>query len=334
MRQLLSLLFLISLPCIAQTSHRDSVRELRHQQLVQLDQLLAERRNNGSFDTNYIQRPRQPFTFKVRSNISGSSFNVKGAIRDTDIKTKLSADHKVTFSLGVNYRGITAGIALNPASLSGRNKDYEVNLNAYSNRYGFDVVYQMSKSFTGTTHFGETDYIMGKGVVDMKMITVNGYYAFNGRRFSYPAAFSQSYIQRSSAGSWLVGFSYLGGRLKAGEKAREALINNRVYVGYFGLGGGYGYNLVVRRKWLFHLSALPTVVVNNLNNVKIDGERRDMRTNFPSLILAERAAIVRTFNDKYFAGATMIMTNSLLDDNQLDINYRKWRMRLFFGWRL
>ena len=83
----------------------------------------------------------------------------------------------------------------------------------------------------------------------------------------------------------------------------------RIYVGHLGIGGGYGYDLVVGRNWLIHLSALPTLVVSNRNNIKVDGQRRDMVTKFPDLILAERAAIVRNFDNKYFAGATLVMTN-------------------------
>ena len=41
----------------------------------------------------------------------------------------------------------------------------------------------------------------------VKTLNVNAYYAFDSSRFSYPAAFSQSYIQRRSAGSFLLAFS-------------------------------------------------------------------------------------------------------------------------------
>ena len=36
---------------------------------------------------------------------------------------------------------------------------------------------------------------------------LNLYYIFNNRRFSYPAAFSQSTNQRCNAGSFIAGFS-------------------------------------------------------------------------------------------------------------------------------
>lgn len=46
----------------------------------------------------------------------------------------------------------------------------------------------------------------------MQVLNLTGYYTFNHRRFSYPAAFTQSYIQRRSAGSWLAGISYQSSR--------------------------------------------------------------------------------------------------------------------------
>ena len=70
--------------------------------------------------------------------------------------------------MAVAYRGIGLGLAVNPAKLAGKNRDYEFNLNSY--------------------------------------------YAFNYRKFSFPAAFSQSYIQKRSAGSWMVGASFDGSK--------------------------------------------------------------------------------------------------------------------------
>ena len=43
-----------------------------------------------------------------------------------------------------------------------------------------------------------------EGILQVKTLNVNAFYVFNYRRFSYPAAFSQSYIQRRSAGSFLL----------------------------------------------------------------------------------------------------------------------------------
>ena len=334
MRSIVAILFLYPLLLTAQTTRRDSLRQRARVQALRIDSLLAEKNSRVNYDTVYIGRPQSRLTLKLRSNISGSKFRVKGQRNEMEGGSNVSTDNKMTLSIGGSYRGISAGLALNPGKLFGHYKDYELNLNAYGNRYGVDVAYQSSTTLSGNVSINDEDFFMQKGVMNMKMLTVNGYYAFNGRRFSYPAAFTQSYIQRRSAGSWLVGFSFLGGSLTAGEKKSERMPDYRIYVGHLGIGGGYGYNLALGQNWLIHLSALPTLVISNRNNIKVDGQRRDMATEFPDLILAERAAIVRNFGNKYFAGATLVMTNSLLGDDDIDINYRKWRTRLFVGVRL
>ncbi|MDE5740790.1 MAG: DUF4421 domain-containing protein, partial [Bacteroidaceae bacterium] len=98
---------------------------------------------------------------------------------------------------------------------------------------------------------------------------------------------------------------------------------------------GYGYNWVAfRGRLLMHLSALPTVVIGNYNNVRVNDERHKMDTKFPDLILTERGAVVYNFSQKWFAAGSVVMTNSLLGDDEVDINFRKWRGRLSLGMRL
>lgn len=323
---LLLLMLVVTEPVVAQ-SRRKVVRK-------RIDSLITARYFSGDYDTAYIGRPRERLTLKLRGNLSGSNFDIDRRIEGAVGRSRLGTDHKATISIGANYRGITAGLALNPASLSGRNKDYELNLNAYTNRYGIDVIYQASKTLSGNMTFNGSDLFLEKGMADMQVLNINGYWAFSGRRFSYPAAFTQSYVQKHSAGSWLVGFSYMGGRLKTTDKKFEGAPDFRVFVGHFALGGGYGYNLMLHKRLLLHLSVLPNLVVLNLNNIRIDGEKSPMRTRFPDFIFTERAAIVYYFSPKYFTGATFVTSSSLLSDRRIDINYRKWRLRVFLGLRL
>ena len=48
----------------------------------------------------------------------------------------------------------------------------------------------------------------------------------------------------------------------------------------------------------------------------------------------ERAAIVYNFSPRYFAGATLVMNNSVFDDDVVVVNQNKWRARAFVGLRL
>ncbi|MCR5132206.1 MAG: DUF4421 domain-containing protein [Prevotella sp.] len=327
MRQILILLSsLLVLSASAQT-RREQIR-------ARVDSTLRAKYNKVSFDTAFIGRPRAKLTLKVRTNLSGNSVHARGNVGGVTTKADLKTDPKATLSFGVNYQGITAGLAINPSTLKGRNKDFEVNLNAYSNRYSLDASYHVSKTLAGSVVRDGVEHYVERGFVDMKVLNVAGYYTFNYRRFSYPAAFTQSYIQKRSAGSWLAGFSYQGGRMKTTGNASSDVPQARIYVGHFGIGGGYGYNLVVREKWLFHLSALPTLVLFNRNNITVDGERKKMHTSFPDVILNERLAIVRNFSTKYFAGLTVVMSNTLFNNSSIKINQNKWRARAFFGVRL
>ena len=102
----------------------------------------------------------------------------------------------------------------------------------------------------------------------------------------------------------------------------------------FNLSGGYGYNWVLGKRWLIHFSMLPTFVVYNRNNFTVNDERKKAKHMRFNMIFNERVAIVHNFSSRYFAGATLVMNNSIFDDNVVIVNQNKWRARAFFGLRL
>ena len=309
----------------------------REQRREQVDSVLAARYYHTPYDTAYVVRPEGKLTLKARLNQTGNDFHAKGTVNGVRSKADLKTSHKTTFSLGASYRGLGAGLAINPAKWSGVYKDYELNLNYYSSRLSVDLSYQRSESLAGDI---ERDYGMQRlesEDISMKVLNVAGYYTFNHRRFSFPAAFTQSYIQRRSAGSWLAGISYQGGSIKTTDELKARNPNApdvRIYVGHLGIGGGYGYNLVVGKKWLFHLSMMPTFVVFNRNNMTVNDVRREAKRMRFNMIFNERAAIIRNFSSRFFAGATLVMNNSVFDDDVVVVNQNKWRARAFIGVRL
>lgn len=326
---LISALLIALLPVSAQSRHQ--------QKKAKLDSVLTARYYRTPYDTNYVVRPEGRWTLKVRLNQTGNAFHAKVEEDGIHSKADLSTSHKTTVSIAATYRGLSAAVAINPAKLSGAYKDYEFNLNYYSSRLSLDFSYQRAESLSGDIERMGNYYSMESGDTKMKIVNLVGYYTFNHRRFSYPAAFTQSYIQRRSAGSWLAGISYQGGSIKSTDdlkdrspKAPEVDIR----IGHVGIGGGYGYNLVLGQKWLLHLSILPTFVVYNYNKLTINGERREAKHMHFNMIFNERAAVVYNFSPRYFAGATLVMNNSVFDDEVVTVNQNKWRARAFFGFRL
>jgi len=321
--------------CILGSSEAQAKGKLK-QKLLRLDSVLAVRYFHTSYDTNYVVRPEGRLTLKLKVNQTGNSIHAKGTVKDVYSKANLHTRHKTTISLGASYRGISAAFSLNPAKMGGIYKDYELNVNYYGSRFSLDASYQRSSSLSGDVERNGPQRLE-EGDVNMKVFNIAGYYVFNHRRFSFPAAFTQSYVHRRSAGSWLAGISYQGGTIKTTEDFRERhpeANDMRLSVGHLGIGGGYGYNLVLRKKWLLHLSLLPTFVVYNRNKITVNGESRHASGIRFNMLFNERAAIIYNYSPRYFAGLNAVMNNSLFTDKNVIINQNKWVVRAFFGVRL
>ncbi len=304
---------------------------------ARLDSALTARYYRTPYDTNFVIRPEGKLTLKLRLNQTGNDFHAKGTVNDVYSEADLKTSHKTTMSIGASYRGISAAVAINPAKMKGLYKDYEFNLNYYSSRLSLDFSYQRSETLAGDFTGDKGDLRLESGEALLKVLNIAGYYTFNHRRFSYPAAFTQSYIQRRSAGSWLAGISYQGGSIKTTDdlKARNPNAPDvRIYIGHVGIGGGYGYNWVPSRKWLLHLSILPTVVVYNRNNMTVNGERKEAQHMRLNMLFNERAAVVYNFSPRYFASLTAVVNNSVFKDDNVTVNQNKWRARASFGMRL
>lgn len=319
-------------------SFSDVEAQTRDQQLRALvDSTLAARYYRSPYDTNYVVRPEGRLTLKLRLNQSGNDFHARGTVNGIDSRADLKTSHKTTFAVVGIYRGLGIGVAINPQKWSGAYKDYEFNFNYYSSRLSIDASYQRSTTLAGDIERGNNDSRLESGDVTLKVLNVAGYYVFNHRRFSYSAAFTQSYIQRRSAGSWLAGISYQGGTIETNEELKVRNPNApdvTIDVGHVGIGGGYGYNWVLGKKWLLHFSMLPTFVIYNRNKMTVNGERKEAQRMRFNMIFNERAAIVHNFSSRYFAGITLAMNNSVFDDDVVIVNQNKWRARAFFGLRL
>ena len=297
------------------------------------DSMLEERYNRISYDTTFIIRPMQKWTLKTRVNVSGNLVKTYGKHQGVETKSHLETDRKATVSLAASYRGLSAGISFNPAHLGGRDKDVEYNLNYYGNRFSVDASYQRSKTLHGYFRMGDERLDLPRGDVNMTTVNIAGSYTFNHRRFSYPAAFTQSYLQRRSAGSWLAGFGYQSAIVKHAADTVTGIPQLRMYVGHFAIGGGYGYNLVAGKRWLFHLSALPTLIIYSRNNITVDGEKRKVSYHFPEMIFNHRLAIVYNISKQFFIASTTVINLMTFHSKNSFAIQNKWRSRLSFGVR-
>ena len=298
--------------------------------LQRADSILTRRYRKGDIDTAYIVRPQTKWTITARMNVSGATIESEGIEDGRHFKSEMEANRKATLSMGVSYLGFTLSAALNPAKLMGKYHDFELNFNSYSRRFGFDIIYQDAKNFTGWYDSEGMERLeLPADILKVKTLNVNAFYVFNSRRFSYPAAFSQSYIQRRSAGSFLLAASGMGQHATLdGEYVTNLKMTN------IGLGAGYGYNYVPGRGWLLHISALPTFIVYSNTSMTFSNDRVPLHYHFPEVIITSRGAVVRQWSNKFIGLSMVFNYTNIGNEESLAIHNTKWRIRTFFGLRL
>lgn len=288
----------------------------------------------AKYDTLYISKPRQRWTIKFRGNVSGASLHSTGKNNGTDFSTKLDAEMKATLGASVSYRGLTMGFALNPGKLAGRNKDLEFNLNSYSNRMGVELVYLDANTFKGETQHGSDKMDINAGEVRQKMLTASAYYAFNHRRFSFPAAFTQSQLQLHSCGTWMAGASLIAGKMSSrrGIVGFDTAADMSLF--HLAIGFGYAHNFVTRHNWLIHVSTTPQLVVLERNKTTVGDDRKGTPFRFPNITSVGRMALVHFHQNQFYGLSAVVNVWNLGDYDTLRMENVKWRVRLFYGFRI
>ena len=305
-----------------------------------VDSMLTLNYRKGDVDTAYITRPTTKWTVTARMNVSGAKIETEGIDRSAvslgssengqHFKAEMEANRKATLSMGVSYLGLSLNVSLNPAKLMGKYRDFELNFNSYGRRFGFDVIYQDAKNFKGWhDHEGMERIELPDGLLSVKTLNLNAFYVFNSRRFSYPAAFSQSYIQRRSAGSFLLGASGMGQHVTLDWDQEMQLKMTNI-----ALGAGYGYNYVPSQGWLLHISALPTFIVYSKTSMTFGDTHVPLHYHFPEVILTGRGAVVRQWGNKFLGMSMVFNFTNIGHEESLAIHNIKWRVRTYFGLRL
>lgn len=299
-----------------------------------VDSMLTIRYRKGDIDTAYITRPQTKWTLTARFNVSGAQIESEGVEDGRHFKSEMKADYKSTLSVGVSYLGFSLNASLNPAKMLGKYRDYELNFNSYGRRFGFDVIYQDAKNYTGWTETDGMERVtLPADLLSMKTLNVNAFYVFNSRRFSYPAAFSQSYIQRRSAGSFLLAASGMGQRGTVNGE-RLDMEETAFKMTNIGLGAGYGYNYVPGQGWLLHISALPTFIVYSNTSMTFGDTKVPLKYHFPEVIITGRGAAVYQWAGKFLGLSMVFNFTNIGHEESLALHNIKWRIRTFFGLRI
>lgn len=241
----------------------------------------------NDYDTTYIEPNHYNFTAMLQGTQSMERYRLK-----TDDKKSVMLGPDLNPRIGpyFGWRWIFLGYTFDVKNISfssdGTRQDFDVSL--YTALFGIDVFHRKTGS-----HYKIKSMDLGKDVdadflhnasfdgINVGVSGVNLYYIFNHKKFSYPAAYSQSTQQRRSAGSLIAGIGYTKHKLDYDHTRMDSVLseNNipisildstlRVQsVDYHDLNFsvGYSYNWVFARNFLFNASLSAALAIDRVTS--------------------------------------------------------------------
>ena len=265
----------------------DSIRpqETTHSFMGRIQELqqYLDARARARVDSNYIEVPEKPWRVILRLKETAVDVDYDNSIRagtDNRLDWNLCFTPPTSASVGfwAGYRGLGLSYATSLVKNAGRHFSF----GATGAKYGFN--FRLRRFNTDETTLTSKTILDGKmageskedgqlnAPVWIRSVYINGYYVFNGRRYSQAAAYNQSVIQRRSAGSFLLGATWYQSSFDYSNKKNAEMILlsnnvNRIQLHQANIGFGYGYNLVPFRGFVINAMAMPTL--SFYNRVKV-----------------------------------------------------------------
>ena len=337
-------LLLVTLLSCTMAFAQDSLRTdtIKHSELRMLGEKISHtiKETVRGFDrTNddYIEPQHFEFTVMMQVTRTFESFDLSS----NNQHIRLSPDGLTKIGPFFGWRWFFFGYTFDIKNLGfgsgGLRKEFDLSI--YSSQIGVDIYYRRSGSDykIRDVKLGglNSDLFEDMPFSGMKLgITgVSAYYIFNHGHFSYPAAFSQSTCQKISCGSWMAGAGYTNNTLDLDHEALRDALNSRIPEGQkveldssmmfnhiryndFMLSGGYAYNWVFAKNWLFCASAQLAIAYKTSYGRMADEKKGfDIGKVNPDVI--GRFGLVYN-NTRWYVGASAILRTN---------NYRTSRFR-------
>lgn len=217
-------------------------------------------------ENQYFARSPYPFCIKARYSTTLSIIGMEWK----ENESSYSIISEPIFKIGAHfsYRGLGLGFQKDIKKFTGGNaKDNtEFNASAHGRIVGGDFSYRTQKNYS-INKYNDNELKKELGGMNSKNIYANGYYVFNNKKFSYPAAITQSYRQKKSCGSVIAGLSFYYNKFNFNpEEFPSDTKGTEQYIKYlFGyslnINAGYAYNWVINEQWMLHGSLLPYIPI-------------------------------------------------------------------------
>lgn len=278
--------------------------------------------NFNDFDTVYISPNRYNYALMLDHFTNYEYYSVgTGAPEPQRLRFTPNPHNKIGAYFG--WRWIFLGWSVDTEGLigkkSGKKRGTEFDLSLYSSKLGVDIFYRRTGNdykihkVSGFSDRVPSDFSQDFDGLKVDMKGLNLYYIFNNRRFSYPAAFSQSTNQRRNAGSMIAGlsisthnldFDYNKLPLIIQETMSPGMKVNHIKYTNISLNFGYAYNWVFARNCLACLSLSPAIAYKTSRIENASEKTNDWYKNF-NIDFILRAGVVYN-NSKYFVGTSFL----------------------------
>lgn len=247
-------------------------------------------------DRSYIEQPKKPWAVELRSETTQTFMKATSSwYLDEEYygSTTSRTDNGFSTSIGawLGYRGYGFGLSKeltggdgSTISFGAMGGSFGINLriNFYRSSQpelqGYHKAGDWAQQFQKTLDMDDPIYV--------RSLFLDGYYFFNGKRFSYAAAYDQSLIQRRSAGSLVAGLMYFHSKMAYDDQSNWPLIlltndEGRVTFTQANIGAGYAYNWVPAKGWLVSGMVMPMLTFyNRMNSYTYDILTQDGRHLF------------------------------------------------------
>ena len=229
-------------------------------------------------DRNYIDAPEKPWQLILRGNVSQTIVSMKGdgiaAGEEYDVNAKLKTVPAQYIGLWAGYRGYGIGYTVNV----GGDKGSYLTFGATGGSFGINVRIHsfdnskpnmdMTSELLTDEDLEEMKKVVLIDPIHVKTVIADGYYMFNGKKFSYAAAYDQSVIQKRSAGSLMAGLMYNHTDINYASDSNGDLIYlmgslGRMKLWQGSVGVGYAYNWVPVSGLLVNVMAMPMLTFVN-----------------------------------------------------------------------
>ena len=303
--------------------------------------------NFSDFDTLYISPNRYNYALMATHFSNFEYYSVTSEFPQPQ-KLSFSPNPHNKIGLYFGWRWIFLGWSVDIDDIyrktNRKNKGTEFDLSLYSSKLGVDIFYRRTGNnykihkIRGFYDDIPSDYSEDFSGLKGDIKGLNLYYIFNNRKFSYPAAFSQSTNQRRNAGTFIAGFSiskhnldfdyqqlpaYIQERMNPGMKVNKIKYTNA------NISFGYAYNWVFARNCLACLSLTPAIAYKASD---VDAETQEGKAWYSkfNLDFLLRAGVVYN-NGKYFVGTSFVGKNYNYHRNNFSLDNGFGTLQVYVG---